>query len=121
MDKQYVRDFIVKLMGRNNWINGMYNYADGDLSAPSEYEDMFSKPAYFEDIDKLYDVLRKGYSGTFVWHNIVIFNHASDFGTFVYRMPKYERYEEHLTISAIEPEELKSIIAKISDGTYWNS
>ena len=121
MNKEEVQKFIEEVMERNMWINGMYNYADGDIMAPSEYEDMFSKPAYFDDLDKLYEALRKGYTGTFVWHNIVIFNHAYDFGTFVYRMPKYERYEEHLTISEIEPEEFKSIITKISDGTYWNS
>lgn len=121
MNKEDVQKFIYEVMKRNKWVSGEYNYDDGDVFAMEEYIDMFSKPAFFEDLDKLYDALKKGYSGTFVWHNIVIFNHAYDFGTFVYKMPKYEGFEEHLTMSAIEQEEFKSIITNISKGTYWNS
>ena len=121
MDKEKVQEFVGEVLARNKWINGIYNANDGDVMAVLEYEDMFSKPSFVDNLDELYKYLKHGYTGTFVWKNIVIFNHPYDFGTFVYRMPKYDTYEEHLTMDAIELEDFKDIITKISDGTYWNS
>lgn len=121
MDKAEVQEFINNVLAHNGYISGRYAAEDGDVMAVVEYADTYSKPAFIDDLDELYRYLKHGYNGTYVWKNIVIFNNSYDFGTFVYRIPNYESYEEHLTVDAMTLEEFKDTIQKISDGTYWQS
>lgn len=110
--------FISEVFKHNGWISGRYAYEDGDIMAIVNYREEFSNFVEAKNLHELYEWCKRGHLGTFVWKNIVIFNHPVDFGTFVYRMPNAKNYEEHLTVNAMTFKEFADIIQRISEGTY---
>ena len=120
ISKKDMKKFVRKVIKNNPWINGNFAASDGDVMAVITYPEEFKTPVYAKDLRTLYEWSKNGL-GTFVWRNVVIFNHPVDFGTFVYRYPKYDGSVEHLTVNAMTFDEFADIIQRISDESYWHN
>jgi len=112
MDKS-IREFINEVMRHNGYISGRFAANDGDIMAILNYREDFSKYSEAKTLMDLYHYCKSS-MGTFVWRNIVIFNHPYDFGTFVYKMPNAEECVEHLDVDAMPFERFAEIIEKLA-------
>ena len=99
-------------MKHNSWVNGNQLIRDGDPFGAIELREMMEKFYIAKTPEELFDWCHK-YVGTFVYNNIIIFNHPYDFGTFVYIYPNAMNYEEHLTVDAMDIKYFVDILQKI--------
>ena len=107
---------VEKAFEQNKWINGFYDYRDGDLMAMLNASEQFlDNVNEVKDTYRLFEYLKGDYTGTFVYKNLLIFNHW-DYGTFIYCLNDVDKgYIEHLTMSAINYEEFVGYITKLCD------
>jgi len=92
---------VKKIVDSNNWLNGWYDYRDGDLMAIVNQPEKFEEVTEVNDLQKLYENLRN-YDGVFKYRNLLFFRDWQ-YGTFVYDIKKpesYKHYIEHLSIDA---------------------
>jgi len=95
-------DEIIKdIMENNDWLNGVYDFKDGDLMALVNQPEKFKEVTEISDLGKLYENLRN-YDGVFKYKNLLFFNDWR-YGTFVYDINVEDRshYVEHLSIDAM--------------------
>jgi hypothetical protein len=108
--KRKVREII----SNNQWINGTYDYLDGDLSALINAEETFNenKIIEYDNLEKLFNDL-KNYDGIFLFKNILFINHWN-YGCFVYdlKSENYKNYFEHLTIDGMGFKKFCEIVNK---------
>lgn len=95
--KQKIR----KIIEKNEWINGMVDFREGDLMALVEAEEIFNenKINFVNNPKELFENLKR-FDGIFIFSNLVFIN-SNKFGCFVYdlRDKNYWNYFEHLTIT----------------------
>ena len=102
-------DEIIKdIMENNDWLNGVYDFKDGDLMALVNQPEKFKEVTEISDLGKLYENLRN-YDGVFKYKNLLFFNDWR-YGTFVYDINRPETYIEHLSMDAINLDRFKEII-----------
>ena len=95
----------------NNWINGWYDYFDGNVMAPINAEDDYRGYTVIDSIEKLYNTLRN-YDGIFVYKNLIFAKHWN-YGTFVYRTSDPLNYIEHLSIDGVGFDEFRRLIIRL--------
>lgn len=97
IDDKNMDQEVLRLVSKNKWLNGYYDFMDGDpLEALEESED-------FEDIvpvnnqQELWQKLRN-YQGLYKYGNLYFANHMS-YGCFVYIAKDRAEEFEHITFS----------------------
>jgi len=105
---------IKEIIAKNSWLNGWYDYEDGDLMAIVNQPEKFQEATERTDIKQLYSDL-KNYDGVFKYKNLLFFNDWN-YGTFVYDINNPDRsdYIEHLTINAMSYEHFAKLIEKLT-------
>jgi len=113
-EMEEIKRRVREIINNNCWINGTYDYLDGDLSALINAEEDFNENLIIEydNLEKLFSDL-KNYDGIFLFKNILFVNHHS-YGCFVYdlKSESYKDYFEHLTIDAIGFKKFCEIVNK---------
>ena len=99
---------VKKIVDSNNWLNGWYDYRDGDLMAIVNQPEKFEEVTETTNLQELYENLRN-YDGVFKYKNLLLFNDWR-YGTFVYDINRPETYIEHLSMDAINLDRFKEII-----------
>ena len=99
---------VKKIVDSNNWLNGWYDYRDGDLMAIVNQPEKFEEVTETTNLQELYENLRN-YDGVFKYRNLLFFNDWR-YGTFVYDINRPETYIEHLSMDAINLDRFKEII-----------
>lgn len=96
-----VKEIIKEIVKNNGWLNGIYDFKDGDLMAVVNQPEKFQEATERTELGKLYADL-KNYDGVFKFRNLLFFN-DSQYGTFVYDInnPDRKDYIEHLTMSVM--------------------
>jgi hypothetical protein len=110
-----VNQIIKEIVDKNSWLNGWYDYEDGDLMAIVNQPEKFTgKPKEHTSLIQLYDDLQN-YDGVFKYKNLLFFNDWQ-YGTFVYDInnPDTSDYIEHLTINAMPYEHFAKLINKLT-------
>jgi hypothetical protein len=91
---------------KNKWINGMVDYADGDLFALCNSEEIYNGVKKCRTAKQLFQYLNN-FDGIFTYGNLVFAN-SWKYGTFVYVFLPTELKEfEHLTIDAFKFDEFR--------------
>ena len=105
---------LAEILKHNNWLNGWYDYQDGDLMAIANEPEKYQQITEVESIEELYQLLQN-YEGAFkLKDSRLIFMNSMKYGCFVYKMPNAESYVEHLTMEAISLERFKKIVERLS-------
>ena len=102
-----------KIIDSNGWLNGWYDYQDGDLMAMVNQPEKFEEVSEVNDLQELYRLLRS-YDGTFKYGKLLFFRDWR-YGTFVYDIDKPESYVEHLSMDAISLERFIEIVNELLD------
>ena len=103
-------EFVENVVRNNDWLNGWYDYMDGDEMAILE-SDKYKKYKECENVYELHKML-VNFDGAFKYKNLFFFKHWN-YGIFVYDINKsYERYVEHLH-PEIEFEKFKTIVENL--------
>ena len=88
-----VRRTIEQVLNTNGWLNGLYDFKDGDLVALCKADD-YREWREVKTLEELHWLIRN-YTGTFVFKNLLFFADYH-YGVFVYRIGEGESYVEHL-------------------------
>jgi len=111
-----IKKLVEEIVDSNDWLNGMYDYEDGDIMAIAEEPEKYMSIKECNSIKELFSYLKQGYEGTFKYKNLLFFN-SYQYGTFVYDIEKAEkdpkRYVEHLTMDSIAFEKFSEIINEL--------
>jgi len=106
-----MKKIIEEIINSNNWLNGIYDYLDGDVLAIVNQEEKFQEVVEVVDLQELYNKLRE-FEGVFKYKNLLFFNDWQ-YGTFVYDINNYEDYIEHLTMDAISFQRFIEIVKEL--------
>ena len=106
-----IKKIIEEIVEKNNWLNGIYDYLDGDVLAIVNQEEKFQEAKEEMDLRELYNDLRE-FEGVFQYKNLLFFNDWQ-YGTFVYDINNYEDYIEHLTMDAISFQRFIEIVKEL--------
>jgi len=109
MENQIIKDIVDK----NEWLNGMYDYKDGDLMALVNQPEKFQEATEITNLTELFHAL-KNYEGVFKHKNLLFFNDWR-YGCFVYDINNPDRsdYIEHLTIDAMSFESFQKTVNRL--------
>jgi len=109
MENQIIKDIVDK----NVWLNGMYDYKDGDLMALVNQPEKFQEATEITNLTELFHAL-KNYEGVFKHKNLLFFNDWR-YGCFVYDINNPDRsdYIEHLTIDAMSFESFQKTVNRL--------
>lgn len=115
---------ITKIIDGNNWLNGLYDYRDGDIMAIVNQPEKFSEYTEVKDLKQLYENLRN-YEGTFKHDKLLFFNDFQ-YGCFVYRIDKTDNYIEHLSVHIMSFENFAEVVKELNtlkdcDSCYWSN
>ena len=105
---------VKEIVDKNPWLNGIYDYEDGDLTAILNQSEKFEKmPKEHVNLKQLFSDLQN-YEGVFKYKNLLFFNDYH-YGTFVYDInnPDRSNYIEHLTIPSMSFEKFAKIISQL--------
>jgi hypothetical protein len=105
------KKIIEEIVKKNNWLNGIYDYLDGDILAIVNQSEKFEEVVEVVDLQELYNKLRE-FEGVFQYKNLLFFNDWQ-YGTFVYDINNYEDYIEHLTMDAIPFDHFIKIVERL--------
>jgi hypothetical protein len=109
-----INQIVKEIIDKNDWLNGWADYEEGDVleivNQPEKFEQVTEKTSIWEVYNDL-----KNYDGTFKFKNLLFFS-DNRYGTFVYDIdsPDRSNYIEHLTMSAMTPEDFMDIVAKLT-------
>jgi hypothetical protein len=106
-----IKKIIEEIVEKNNWLNGIYDYLDGDVLAIVNQPEKFEEAKEEMDLRELYNDLRE-FEGVFQYKNLLFFNDWQ-YGTFVYSIDNTEDYIEHLTMDAIPFDHFIKIIERL--------
>jgi len=95
-----LRETVRKILEKNEWLNGWYDYLDGDIMAIVDKPEKFQFVKNVKSLKELYRLLRN-LDGVFKYRNLLFFNDWQ-YGTFVYDIRNPEDYVDHLTIDAMD-------------------
>jgi len=109
-DKTKIKKIIKKIVNKNNWLNGFYDYLDGDLTALNE-EENYKDYTEYNDLENLFSDL-KFFDGVFKFENLLFFKHWN-YGTFVYDLRDISDYVEHLNVEDMSFKEFEKIVNKL--------
>ena len=113
-----IKEIVKRIVDSNDWLNGMYDYEDGDIMAIVEEPEKYMKVKEYKDIKELFMRLKHGYEGTFKYKNLLFFN-SYHYGTFVYDIEKAKKdpsdYIEHLTMDYMSFEKFQEIINELTN------
>jgi len=108
-----LKSVIKRIVSRNSWLSGWYDYMDGDPMAISESEEIFVKePVECKDLEELYNML-KTYDGVYKYKNLLFFN-SYHYGVFVYDIRKPDNYIENLSIEYMSFNRFADIVNKLT-------
>jgi hypothetical protein len=105
------KKIIEEIVEKNNWLNGICDYLDGDVLAIVNQPEKFEEVKEVVDLRELYNKLRE-FEGVFQYKNLLFFNDWQ-YGTFVYSIDNTEDYIEHLTMDAIPFDHFIKIIERL--------
>lgn len=107
---------IIKELKKNNWLNGWYDFKEGDVMEIVNAEENFRGITTEKDITELFKYLYNEYNGIFRYKNLV-FGNSWKYGCFVYAILQNGEIKEfeHLTISAFTPEKFNKFIERTQD------
>jgi len=96
--KKEIIDFIYKVVQHNEYLNGKYDFYDGDILAVINQPQKFlHPPVEFSNLQKLYlNVIN--YDGTYKYEDLFLFSDIQ-YGIFIYKYPDYVNYIEHFSHS----------------------
>lgn len=105
-----LKEIVKEIVAKNGWLNGWYDYKDGDIMAIVNQPEKFQEATEKTDLKELYSDLRN-YDGVFKYRNLLFFNDWQ-YGTFVYDINNLDRedYIEHLTMNVIPFEHFTTLI-----------
>lgn len=107
-----LKEIVSEIIKGNDWLNGIYDYRDGDLVAIVNQPEKFEgEPLEITELKELYSKL-KNYDGTYKHKNLLFFNDSQKYGTFVYDINDTDRknYIEHLSMHVIPFEHFEQLI-----------
>lgn len=109
-----LKEIVKEIVAKNDWLNGIYDYRDGDLMAIVNQPEKFQEAIEKTDLKELYSNL-KNYDGVFKYRNLLFFNDWQ-YGTFVYDINSSNRkdYIEHLTMNIMPFEHFAKLINDLS-------
>ena len=105
------KKIVEEIVEKNNWLNGIYDYLDGDILAIVNQPEKFEEVVEVIDLQELYNDL-KNYEGCFRYGDLLFFNDWQ-YGTFVYSIDNTEDYIEHLTMDAISFQRFIEIVKSL--------
>ena len=107
MDMKYLVDQAIK---ENPWLNGTAIYEDGDIFGAIAQLEKWERVIVVDDMRELYNMLKEGYEGAYLYKNFLIFEDYH-FGTFVYYISQGEPlFAEHLTMDEMEFSTFKKVL-----------
>ncbi|PMP98206.1 MAG: hypothetical protein C0169_00085 [Thermodesulfobacterium geofontis] len=113
-EMEEIKRRVREIINNNCWINGTYDYLDGDISALANAEEDFNENLIIEydNLKRLFKDL-KNYNGIFLYKNILFINHWN-YGCFLYdlKTEDYKNYFEHLTIDGMGFKKFCEIVNK---------
>jgi len=91
-----IKAIVEEIMSKNMWLNGMYDFKEGDLMAILNQSEKFNSITEFDDLQKLHETIKQ-YDGVFKYKNLLFFRDWK-YGVFVYDITDEDRehYVEHL-------------------------
>jgi hypothetical protein len=98
-DKEVIKK-VKEIIKNNDWLNGMVDFRDGDITAILKSEEYFNNGNTIYETDneeELFNELKKWDYGIWKFENLIFINDYQ-FGTFVYDLSDTKNYVEHLTI-----------------------
>jgi len=93
MEKE-IRKTIDEALRTNLWLNGTYDFEEGDLVALDKADEYYRDWTEVKTIEELWRMIRN-YTGVFVFKRLIFFS-DHHYGIFVYRVGNGESYVEHL-------------------------
>jgi hypothetical protein len=85
-----------EILENNNWLNGWYDYKDGDLMALVNVDDYVPNIIELKTVKTVAKYLKK-YDGVSIKYKNLIFMQHWNYACFVYRLPNLKGYFEHLS------------------------
>jgi len=111
--KMGLEKIVEEIVDSNRWLNGWYDYRDGDIMAlVNQPEKFIGLPKEHTNLIELFTDL-KNYDGTFKYKNLLFFKDWR-YGVFVYDIENPKDYIEHLTIDVMTSETFQTIIANLT-------
>jgi len=110
IEKDKTKKVIWQILKNNFWLNGFYDYLDGDLTALNE-EENYKDYTEYNDLENLFSDL-KSFDGVFKFENLLFFKHWN-YGTFVYDINNPKDYIEHLNVEDMSFKQFFQIVNKL--------
>jgi len=114
IEKNKTKKVIKQIVNKNNWLNGFYDYLDGDLTALNRKEEFFNDYTEYDNLEELYNDLRN-YDGAFKYQNLIFLKYWA-YGTFVYDLRDISDYVEHLNVEDMSFKEFEKIVNELLNG-----
>lgn len=118
LDREIIKKEILK---KNEWLNGMADYRDGDLCSLNNEPEFFKTLTESKDLNEVWDILNK-YDYAFIKWRSIVFAQSYKYGTFVYFVDTDKiRQIEHFTIPAFKKEDFIRDVNELNKFGGWKN